>query len=138
MDSISPPIEEGINFLATLIRDKASLSAVCTARSALSCYLCKYEGVSFGNTDLVRRFIKGAFERNPSLPKQSLKETWDVNIVLDMLNTWVPVDKLTLKELSMKLVMLIALLTGQRCQTVHALDTASISLKEKKSVFFLK
>ena len=36
-----------------LIRDKASLSAVCTARSALSCYLCKYDGVSFGSTELV-------------------------------------------------------------------------------------
>ena len=133
-DPHSPPLEEGVNFLAKLIRDKASLSAVCTARSALSCYLCKYDGVSFGSTELVRRLIKGAFEENPTLPRQ--KETWDVNTVLDMLNTWVPLDKLTLKELTLKLVVLIALLTGQRYRTIHALDITCMSLKDDKCTFF--
>ena len=133
-DPLSPPLEEGVHFLAKLIRDKASLSAVCTARSALSCYLCKYDGVSFGSTELVRRLIKGAFEESPTLPRQ--KETWDVNTVLDMLNTWVPLDKLTLKELTLKLVVLIALLTGQRYRTIHALDITCMSLKDDKCTFF--
>ena len=79
MDSVSPSLAEGVNFMATLVRHKASLSAVSAARSALSCFLCKYEGVTFGNTDLVR-FIKGTFEQNPTFPKQ-LKETWDENIL---------------------------------------------------------
>ena len=80
--------------------------------------------------------IKWAFEESPTLPEQ--KETWDVNTVLDMLNTWVPLDKLTLKELTLKLVMLIALLTGQRCQTIHALDITCMSLKDDKCTFFCK
>ena len=69
------------------VRDKASLSAVCTTISALSCYLYKYEGATFGNTDLIGRFIKGTFEKNPGLPKQSLEETWDANTVLSMFET---------------------------------------------------
>ena len=117
------------------MRDRASLSSVSAARSALSCFLCKYEGVTFGNTDLVR-FIKGTFEQTPIFPKQ-LKQTWDVNIVLTMLNTLILPDKLTLKELTLKLVMLTALLSGQRCQTLHALDTAHMSLKDKQCTFFV-
>ena len=79
--------------------------------------------------------IKWAFEESPTLPEQ--KETLDVNTVLDMLNTWVPLDKLTLKELTLKLVMLIAFLTGQRCQTMHALDITCMSLKDDKCTSFV-
>ena len=70
MDSVSSSSAEGVNFLAALGRDKASLSSVSAARSALGCFLCYYEGVIFGNTDLARRFIKGTFEQNPTFPKQ--------------------------------------------------------------------
>ena len=50
------------------------------------------------------------------------KNTWDVNIVLKELETWIPTEKLTLKELIYKLRMLIALLSGQRCLTIQALQ----------------
>ena len=109
---------------------------MCAARSALSCFLCKYEGVTFSNTDRVRRFIKRTFEQNPTFPKQ-LKETWDVNIVLTMLDTWMPLDKLTLTELTVKLVVLTVLWPEQRCLTLHALDTARMLLKDNKKVYML-
>ena len=48
-----------------------------------------------------------------------------------MLNTWMPLDKVTLTELTLKLVMLTALLPGQRCLTLHALDTAHITEGQK-------
>lgn len=132
MDSVSPSLAEGVNFMATLVQDKTSLSAVCTAQSALSCFLCKYEGVTF----CIMTWYDGSFKQNPTFHKQ-LKEPWNVNIVLTMLNTWMPLDKLTLKELTLKLVMLTALLLGQRCLTLHALDTAHMSLMDKKCAFFV-
>ena len=49
-----------------------------------------------------------------------------------------PLDELTLKELTLKLVMLTALLSGQKCLTLHALDTAHMSVKDKKYTFFVK
>ena len=79
--------------------------------------------------------VKGTFEQNPTFPQ--VKETWDVHIVLTMLNTWMPLDELTLKELSLKLAMLTALLSGQRCQTSHALDTAHMSPTDQKCTFFV-
>ena len=38
-------------------------------------------------------------------------------------------SKLSLRELSLKLTMLIALLSGQRCQTIHVLDINSMKVK---------
>ena len=38
-------------------------------------------------------------------------------------------SQLSLRELSLKLTMLIALLSGQRCQTIHALDINSMKVE---------
>ena len=46
-----------------------------------------------------------------------------------------PHDELTLKELSYKLVMPLALLSGQRCQTLHCLSVSSMKMSDSKCVF---
>ncbi|WP_419593559.1 tyrosine-type recombinase/integrase, partial [Thiolapillus sp.] len=137
VDKVSPPLTAAVNFLASLAESDLSYSAVCTARSALSSYLCTYDGVPFGKNELVKRLIKGVFETKPVFPKYNA--TWDVNIVLKELETWTPIEKLTLKEISMKLCMLIALLSGQRCQTLQALRTGStcMELSDKKCTFYV-
>ena len=96
-----------------------------------------YDGVPFGRNELVRRLIKGVFETKPAFPKYST--TSDVHIVLKELDTWTPVEKLTLKEISMKLCMLIALLSGQRCQILQALniDSTCMELSDKKCTFYV-
>ena len=71
--------------------------------------------------------MKGVFELKTVLPKYS--HTWDVDTVLKFLECYAPNNKLTLKELSHKLVMLLALLTGQRCQTIHKLSVKSMKWK---------
>ena len=48
VDKVSPPLTAAVNFLASLAESDLSNSAVCTARSALSSYLCTYDGVPFG------------------------------------------------------------------------------------------
>lgn len=55
-----------------------------------------------------------------------------------MLECWWPLDSLTLKELTLKLVMLLALLSGQRCQTLHVLDIRNMNLTDDKCVFFIE
>ena len=49
---------------------------------------------------------------------------WSVDTVLDYLSLFWPLQEINLKELTLKLVMLIALTTGQRCQTLSFLDTS--------------
>ena len=69
---------------------------------------------------MVVRCMKGIFELKPSLPKYN--EIWDVRVVLDYLKTFGASTALPLKELTLKLTMLLCLTTGQRGQTIHKFD----------------
>ena len=136
VDKVSPTVKDAVNFLAQLVEEGFSYSAIATARSALSSFL-KLDNTdkSFGQQEIVKRFMKGLFEENPTLPRYVC--TWDVNIVLEFLKSWSPVDKLTLKELTLKLCMLLALVTGQRCQTLHLLNTEHMVVYNTKCIFYI-
>lgn len=138
MDPISPRVNEIINYFAHLFHAGKSYSTLCMTRSALSSYVC-IDGKTdcLGSLTQVRRFMKGVFESRPSLPLQSRVTTWDVNTVLQFLEAWYPHDNSSLKDISLKLVMLLAILSGQRCQTLHSLDMAFMELTENKCIFFM-
>ena len=61
---------------------------------------------------LVSRLRKGIFQEKPPRPKYT--EIWDASIVLIYLESLSPADTLSLKELTLKLVVLILLVSGQR------------------------
>ena len=73
--------------------------------------------------------------RTPSLPRY--QETWDVTVVLDYLAKLGPPEKLSLKNLTLKVVMLMALLSGQRRQTLHTLSIDCMQISSDKCVFFI-
>ena len=75
---------------------------------------------------MVSRFLKGVVESRPSLPRY--KDIWDVSVVLDYLKTLPPLEELNLKDITHKTVVLVALLSGQRCQTVHALTVSCMRI----------
>lgn len=81
--------------------------------------------------------MKGAFEQKPSIPLKSRTSTWDPQQVLNFLENWFPHDSITLKELSLKMTMFLALLSGQRSQTVHSLDIKHMKITENKCVFYI-
>jgi hypothetical protein len=124
IDPLNPSIEQGIEFLTTLFDAELGYSSINTARSALSSILPMYEGRKFGEHPLVTRFLKGIFELKPALPRYP--EIWDVQIVLDHLQSYKPGEELSLKELTLKLTMLLCLLTAQRCQTIQLIDVNDI------------
>lgn len=66
------------------------------------------------------------------MPKYN--EVWDVNEVLKHLQTLHPLNGLSLKLLSFKVVMFLALLSGQRCQTLHSLTTRDMKVYHNKVV----
>ena len=67
--------------------------------------------------------MKGVFESRRPKPKYT--KIWDVGEVLKHLSTFYPYDKLALKDLTYKVLMLILLVSSQRGQTVHSLDLLS-------------
>ena len=68
----------------------------------------------------------------PALPKYA--NALNVNVVLNYLELLHPHNKLTLKELSQKLVMLLALLSEQRYQTIFKLILSSMKLSSSMCV----
>jgi len=126
-------VEHGIDFLASLYEEGLGYSSINTARSALSSVLTLPGNVTFGNHPLVSRFLKGVFELKPSLPRYN--HIWDISVVLEHLKTLKPVDSLDLKVLTLKLTMLLCLLTGQRCQTLSKLDIKLMQKLPGKYVF---
>ena len=134
INPISPSLNQPIEFLTKIFESGVGYSSVGTVRSVLSSVLIMDNGASFGKHPLVQRFIKGIFNLRPVLSRQFA--VWDTDIVLDYLSN-LEYD-LPLKDLSEKLVTLLCLLSGQRDQTVKALNIKDMLLENGKSTLFIK
>lgn len=121
-----------IEYLTSLHKSGLSYSALNTARSALSSFVCLDDDSNLGEHSLVKRFMRGVFNINPSFPRYS--STWDVRQVLDYLVSLGKNRHMSLLSLSMKLVMLLALVSGQRLQTLKALNIEFMTVNEHSSV----
>jgi hypothetical protein len=93
--------------------NRLGYSGINTVRSALSALL------SLGYTDSLGeyRLMKGVFNQRPALPRY--QHIWDVNSVLEYLALLNPVNVLSFYTLTLKCVMLLCLLSGQRVQTLQ-------------------
>lgn len=107
-------------------------SSMNTIRSAISS-VASINGQPAGQHPLVRRFLKSVFHQRPSLPRYTT--TWDPNLVLEHIKTLGPNKRLTVLQLSRKLAILMLLLSGQRGQTLHLLDTRNMQLTPHKASF---
>ena len=72
--------------------------------------------------------MKGIYKASPPTPCSW--STWFFQPVLTYLASINPVDKLDLKVLYLKLVMLIALVSAQRGRSLHILDIGPGCMKE--------
>ena len=79
--------------------------------------------------------MKGIFQSRPALPRYN--KTWDVQTLLQYLLSMKDTKDLTLKELTLKLVILVALTTVQRGQSLHLMDTANMVHEHNSLVFML-
>ena len=86
-----------------------------------------------GSHALIKRFLKGVFELRPSLLRYTT--TWDVSIVFNYIKSLSENGLLSLKELTLKLVTLLTILSGQRCQTIHFLDIKFMEVAESSVTF---
>lgn len=79
--------------------------------------------------------MKGVFEKRT--PKPRYDQIWDASIVLDYLITLNPIENLDLKDLTLKLLMLLLLVTGKRGQSIHLLNITNMNLSETSCSFQL-
>ena len=104
---------------------KYSGEALNTFRSAIA-YFLKLDIPNLGYNVAVTRLFSSFYKIRPSFPKYVV--TWDVGVVLRFLATWHPPDALTLKQLTLKTVALIALTSSDRAQTLHAMRVDRVSV----------
>ncbi|XP_055955526.1 uncharacterized protein LOC130010303 [Patella vulgata] len=121
VDTVFAFVTDILDFLVELFNMGLKYSALNTARSALSSTIVLHDSVfSVGQHPLVSRFLKGVFEQRPALPRYN--HVWNVETVLNFLEKLSPLVSLTLSQLTIKLVTLLCLLSGQRCQSLHSLN----------------
>ena len=132
--SVSVSIDSVLDFLAELYDQGLKYSAINSARSALSAVGIIIDGIAVGSHPLVIRFLRGVY--NLRMPVSRYCEVWDVNKVLDYLRTLSPLNALNLKQLTMKLVMLIALTTASRSHSLNLLTIDNMVKEPSKYVLY--
>ena len=78
------------------------------------------DGCVIGSHPIVSHFMKGIFQLRMPIPKYLV--TWDLSVVLGYLKTLSPRNSLFLKQSTLKLAMLMALISFNRCDSLHKLD----------------
>jgi hypothetical protein len=130
IDPFNPAITCVITFLTELYQKGLGYSGINTAKLAISSIVFNVNNVRIGNHIMIKQFLKGVYNEKPALPRNNC--TWDVSVVLQYISdnsSNSTTEGITfLKHLSFKLVMLLALTTGQRLQTFHSIYVQNIDI----------
>ena len=115
-----PPLTKVLDFLTSLYERGLKYDAINTAKSAVSAITQHKNSLTLGNQSLISRLMKGVFRTRPPVPRY--ESTWDVQVVLSHLSSLALPKELDLISLTHKLVMLVALVSAKRTQSIHLLD----------------
>lgn len=99
-----------------------SFSTIKVHLAAISACHVGFEGSTVGQHPLIRRFMKGA-RRSLPVVRRTVPE-WDLSMVLEALSQhpFEPLDSISLKLLSLKTALLLALASAKRVSELHALS----------------
>ena len=114
------PVEDVVNFLAELFAEGYQYRSLNAYRSAISSIHQKVDGQNIGQHPLVCRLLKGSFNQKPPTPRYS--HFWDVGVVLRFLKQLGTNSSLSLKWLSIKTAMLMALTCPSRSADLSKLN----------------
>ena len=135
VDPQTCPEEIIVNFLTILSRVHAyTYQTVCGYRSAISRYHVGFDTVLAGSSRIVKRVTKAVFNENPPLPRYSA--IWDVQALISYLETLHPPGSLSLSDLGMKTLALIAVSSLSRSSSLSLLAPV-YDLQEDTIIFTL-
>lgn len=122
-----------MNYLAQLYTEGLQHRTINTARSAVSMTHEQVEGTPLGRHPAVTRLMKGIHNSRPPVPRYTT--TWKVEKVTAYMKALGPNGSLSLKQLSLKLAMLMALVEASRSSELAALDLR-FRVYKPEGVFF--
>ena len=128
-------VELVLDFLTNLMHGGTGYSCKNTAKYAIGSYTVLHDGKLIKDDQLVARFMKGMFNLKPPRPRYA--DIWDVGKVLDYIRS-LPLDSdILLHELTLKLCLLILLISAQRIHTLHVLRIDMLVLVEDSANFVI-
>ena len=113
-------ISNVIGFFTEQYNNGLGYSALNTARGALSSLEIRIDNFAAGSHPTVVRFMKGVF--NLRTPIARYTETWNVDLVLKYLQKLSIVNTISLKDLTVKLTVMLGLTNAARIHTLHVLS----------------
>ena len=113
----NPPLNIVLDFLVHRHNQDLEYTTINTARNAISAIILPQGTTTIGSHPIISRFMKGIYRSKPPRPKYQI--TWDVQPVLTYLSSLGTANNLDLKTLSLKLLMLVALVSAQSGQSLH-------------------
>ena len=132
-DPFLGPISEVANFLVTLFGEGYQYNSVNAYRSAISSVHEKVDNMDVGQHPTVVRLMKGVYNDRPPLPRYS--STWNVQTVLNFIETLGDLENLLLKHLTWKTVFLLAVTRPSRSADLSQLDTSRMRFSTKGAIF---
>ena len=120
LNPFSTDVQFFLDFLAELFEQGLQYRSINTIRSAVSMTHSKVEGVPIGQHPLVSRLLKGIHNTRPPQPRYH--STWDVDVVTEFVISLGANEQLSIKHLSQKLALLMALVEASRTSELQALD----------------
>ena len=132
-DSIRCPINRIIEYLTNkFYSQKVQYATMNNHRSAISLFHEPVEGYQVGNHPLIKQLLKAMARQRPRQAKSNM--VWDVDIVINYYKN-TNNDDLTIKQLTQKTLMLIALVGIPRASELYLLDTQTMIIKEDHIIF---
>ena len=108
------------DYLVDLLYKGLEYRTINSHRSAISVTHLPVDGICVGSHPFISRLMKGIFNLRPPCPRYV--QTWDVSVVLCYLKFLSPSPLLSMKNWTLKLVMLMALVSLSGANLLHKLD----------------
>ena len=121
-------------FLYEKFSEGASSSSVNSYNSAINFFTLNSLGLE--NDPFVKRLFKYFYKVKPIKPKHLT--FWPVSKLLNFLETWHPIEDLSLKQLTLKTIAMIALSSSDRGQTIHLASVGNMNIESDKIEFIIK
>jgi site-specific recombinase XerD len=120
INPVQATVADIADFLTEMFDTGLEYSTMNSYRSAISAYHPEVENYPVGKHPVIKTLLQGMFNERP--PKPRYGDTWDVDLVLRHMKSKGDNENLGLKDLTLKVTMLLALSSAGRGSELHQLN----------------
>ena len=122
------------SYLLHRFKNGSSTSSINSIRSAINFFTLSV--LDLENSLIIKKLFKYFYKQRPLCPRYTT--FWPVEQLLNFLKSWFPLDSLSLKQLTLKTIALIALTSSDRGQTLHKATIHNMKVSSNKIEFVIR